>query len=84
MRALVGLAEIAGLHGQEERAGWLFGAADRLSPSSGFFRETLNERARRTRERLDQSDVEVFEAAWREGATAMLEQAVQKATQTVD
>src|SRR5262245_27921192 len=30
--ALVGLGEIAAVRGREERAGWLFGAADHLSP----------------------------------------------------
>jgi tetratricopeptide (TPR) repeat protein len=80
IRALVGLAEIAALHGHVERAAWLFGAADRLSPPSGFFRETLNERARRARERLDPTKLGVFETAWTEGEAATLEKAVQTAT----
>ena len=80
MRGLIGLAEIAAFHGQEERAGWLFGAADHLSPPSGFFRESLNERVRRGRERLDLTRTGLFEAAWTDGSTATLEQAVRKAT----
>src|SRR5262249_10296864 len=49
VRGLVGLAEIAAIQGQEERSGWLFGAADHLTPSSGFYRDALNERVAQTR-----------------------------------
>jgi len=81
IRGLIGLGEIAAVHGQDERAGWLLGAADHLSPPSGFFRESLNERARRAREHLDLTRTGLFEAAWTDGSTATLEQAVRKATQ---
>ena len=79
--ALVGLGEIAAVRGREERAGWLFGAADHLSPPVGFFHEALSERAGRARQRLDSTRLRVFEAAWTEGHVAPLDEAVQRATQ---
>src|SRR5262249_22984622 len=79
IRGLVGLAEIAAIQGQGERSGWLFGAADHLTPSSGFYRDALNERVAQTHEHLDAAATATFEAAWAEGQTATLEQAIQKA-----
>jgi len=79
IRGLVGLAEIAAIQGQTERSGWLFGAVDHLAPSSGFYRDTLNERVARTLEHLDAATAAIFEAGLSEGQTATLEQAIQKA-----
>ena len=79
IRGLVGLAEIAAIQGQTERSGWLFGAVDHLAPSSGFYRDTLNERVARTLEHLDAATAAIFEAGRAEGQTATLEQAIQKA-----
>jgi predicted ATPase len=81
IRGLVGLAEIAVFHGEERRAGWLFGAADHLAPPSGFLREAFTKRVSRAREHLDPTSAGAFEAAWTEGQVATLEQAVQGATQ---
>jgi predicted ATPase len=78
---LVGLAEIAAIGGQIERSGWLFGAVDHLTPSSGFSREALNERVAQVRGQLDAGTTATFEAAWAQGQTATLEQAVQQALQ---
>jgi predicted ATPase len=79
IRGLVGLAEIAAIQGETERSGWLFGALDHLTPSSGFYRDTLNERVARTRERLDAATAAIFEVGRAEGQTATLEQAIKKA-----
>lgn len=57
------------------------GAAGHISPASGFFRETFNERASQAREHLDPTRVGVFDAAWTEGEATTLEQAVGTATQ---
>lgn len=81
IRAMVGLAEIAAIEGQTERSGWLFGAVDHLTPSSGFSRDSLNERVAQTREHLDAATAAIFEAGRAEGQTATLEQAIQKALQ---
>jgi hypothetical protein len=63
INGLVGLAEIAAIQGQGERSGWLFGAGDNLTPSSGFYRDDFNERVAQTREHLDAAAVITFEAA---------------------
>ena len=81
LRGLVGLAEIAAIQGQGERSGWLFGAVDHLAPSSGFYRDDLNERVAQVRGHLDAATTATFEAAWAQGQTATLEQAIQKALQ---
>jgi hypothetical protein len=79
IRGLVGLAEIAAIQGETEHSGWLFGALDHLTPSSGFYRDNLNERLAQTREQLDGATVAIFEAGRAEGQKATLEQAIQKA-----
>jgi hypothetical protein len=79
IRALAGLAEIAAIRGQGARSGWLFGAADRLAPSAGFDRDALNEQVAQVRGHLDAATMAPFEAAWAEGTTATLEQAIQTA-----
>ncbi len=78
---LVGLAEIAAIQGQGARSGWLFGAADHLTPSLGFYRDALNEQVAQVREHQDAATTAPFEAAWAQGQTATLEQAIQKALQ---
>jgi hypothetical protein len=77
--ALIGLAEIASIEHQQEHSGWLFGAADHLTPSSGFYRDALDQRAARTREHLDPTATPTFAAAWTKGRTATLEQAIDEA-----
>jgi tetratricopeptide (TPR) repeat protein len=81
IRGLVGLAEIAAIQAQGARSGWLIGAADHLTPSSGFDRDTLNEQVAQVRGHLDAATTATFEAAWAEGQTATLEQAIQQALQ---
>jgi tetratricopeptide (TPR) repeat protein len=81
IRGLVGLAEIAAIQGEVVRAGWLFGAADHLAPSEGFYRDTLNDQVAQVREHLDAATTATFEAAWTEGQTVSLEQAIQTALQ---
>jgi hypothetical protein len=80
---LCGLAEIAAIQGQAAHSGWLFGAADHLTPSSGFFRDSLNDRVAQVRRHLDAAATASFEAAWAEGRTATLEQAIQTALQAI-
>ncbi len=80
---LAGLAEIAAIQGQGARSGWLFGAADHLGPSSGFYRDTLNEQVAQVKGRLGTATTATFEAAWAQGQTATLEQAIQKALQEI-
>jgi predicted ATPase len=79
--SLVGMAEIAAIQGKIERCGWLFGAADRLTPSSGSYRDTLNEHLVVIRRKLDTANAATFEAAWAEGQAATLEQAIDEALQ---
>src|SRR5262249_26984834 len=81
IRGLIGLAEAAAIQGKGDRSGWLFSAADHLTPSSGFYRDDLNERVSQTREPLDAATKTAFDTGWAEGQTATLEQAVQKALQ---
>jgi hypothetical protein len=80
LRGLVGLAEIAALQGHATRSGWLFGAADHLAPASGSYRETLNGQVAQVRGLLDAATTAPFEAAWEQGQTATLEQAIQTAS----
>lgn len=81
LRGLVGLAEIAAIQGQRERSGWLFGAADHLTPSSGSYRDALNERVAQVRGHLEAATTATFEAALAQGQTATLEQAIEQALQ---
>ncbi len=81
LRGLIGLAEIAAIQGQAARSGWLFGAADHLTPSSGFYRDALNEQVAQVRGQLDAATTAPFEATWAQGQTATLEQAIQQALQ---
>jgi hypothetical protein len=81
VRGLVGLAEISAIQGQVTRSGWLFGVADHLTPSSGFYRDALNEQVTQIRGHLDAATTATFEAAWAQGQTATLEQAIQKVLQ---
>jgi tetratricopeptide (TPR) repeat protein len=53
VRGLAGLAEVAAVLGQAERAGRLFGGADRLLPSGGNYRDDLDRRVAEARARLD-------------------------------
>jgi predicted ATPase len=79
VRGLIGLAEIAGIQGHAQRCGWLLGAANHLTPSSGSYRDALNERVAQTRKRLDVATVDTFNVAWTEGQAATLEQAIDEA-----
>jgi predicted ATPase len=81
VRALMGLAEIAASQHDVRRAGWLLGAADHLTPSSGMYRDDWRERVAHTRETLDAAATALFDAAWREGQTATLEQTIDGALQ---
>jgi hypothetical protein len=79
VRGLMGLAEIAATQGDAERAGWLFGAADHLTPSLGSYRDTLNERDARTRQQLDGPTRAAFDAARTAGRMSAVEQAIDRA-----
>jgi predicted ATPase len=81
VRALMGLGEIAAVQHDVRRAGWLLGAADHLTPSSGVYRDDWRGRVARTRETLDAAETAVFDAAWREGQRATLEQTIEDALQ---
>src|SRR5262249_54030292 len=81
VRALMGLAEIAAGQHDVRRAGRLLGAADRLTPPSGVYHDDWCERVARTRETLDAAATALFDAAWREGQTTTLEQAIEDALQ---
>ena len=81
VKGLIGIAEIAGIQHEVERAGWLFGAADRLAAPSGIYRNVFNDRATRARETLDPTAVAEFDAAWRDGHTATVEQSIEVALQ---
>jgi predicted ATPase len=78
IRSLAGLAEVAAAQGQAERAGRLFGVADRLLPSASRFRDTLNRRIAATRDHLD---VAAFTAGWTAGQAMTQEQAISDALQ---
>jgi hypothetical protein len=79
---LAGLAGVAAVNEEPERAAWLWGAAETLRQSIGA-REAPASRA--THERL-QAEVRkqlgeaVFNAKWAEGQAASLEQAITEAT----
>jgi len=78
VRALAGLAEVAAAQGQVERAGRLFGVADRLLPAASAYREDLNRRVAESRANLD---VATFKAGWAAGQAMTQEQAVTDALQ---
>jgi predicted ATPase len=78
VKALAGMAEVAAAQGQAERAGRLFGAADRLLPASSNYRDGLNRRVAETRAHLDAA---TFEAGWTAGQAMTVEQAVTDALQ---
>jgi hypothetical protein len=81
VRGLMGLAEIAAIQGDGRRCGWLLGAADRLTPSSGSHREALDERVAQAYRRLDPATAAMFKTGWPEGRAATLEQAIDEALQ---
>jgi predicted ATPase len=78
VRGLAGLAEVAAAQGQAERAGRLFGVADRLLPAASNYREDVNRRVAAVRDHLDAA---AFTAGWTAGQTMTQEQAVTYALQ---
>ncbi len=78
VRGLAELAEVAAAQGQAERAGRLFGAADRLLPSASLSRDDLNSRVAEARMHLDAT---AFTAGWTAGQAMTVEQAVTDALQ---
>jgi len=78
VRGLAGLAEVAAAQGQAERAGRLFGVADRLLAASSSDREELNRRSAAARATLDAA---TFEAGWATGQVMTEEQAMTEALQ---
>jgi predicted ATPase len=81
VRALAGIAEIAAAQHDAQHAGRLLGAADRLAPPTGKYREAFGERVARTLSALAADEIAAFDAAWREGQTATLEQTSEVALQ---
>ena len=78
VRGLAGLAEVAAAQGQAERAGRLFGAADRLLPSASLSRDDLKRRVAEARAHLEAT---AFTAGWTAGQAMTEEQAVTDALQ---
>jgi predicted ATPase len=78
VRGLAGMAEVAAAQGQAERAGRLFGAADRLLPSASSYRDDLNRRVAEARAHLDAA---AFATGWTAGQAMTEEQAVTDALQ---
>ncbi len=78
VRGLAGMAEVAAAQGQAERAGRLFGAADRLLPVASLYRDDLNRRVAEARTHLD---VAAFTTGWTTGQAMTQEQAVTDALQ---
>jgi len=78
VRGLAGMAEVAAAQGQAERAGLLFGAADRLLPSASSYRDDVNRRVAATRDHLDAA---AFTTGWTAGQAMTQEQAVTDALQ---
>src|SRR5439155_7145373 len=64
VRGLAGMAEVAAAQGQAERAGRLFGVADRLLPSASIYRDEVNRRVAEARAHLDAT---AFTAGWTAG-----------------
>ncbi len=80
VKGLAGLAEVAAAQRQAERAGRLFGVADRLLPSTSNYRDDLNRRVAEARSHLDAT---AFMAGWTAGQAMTEEQAVADALQDV-
>jgi tetratricopeptide (TPR) repeat protein len=78
VRGLAGMAEVAAAQGQAERAGRLFGVADRLLHSASNYRDDLNRRVAEARAHLDAT---AFTTGWTVGQTMTQEQAVTDALQ---
>jgi hypothetical protein len=78
VRGLAGMAEVAAAQGQTERAGRLFGVADRLLPSASIDRDDLNRRVAEARAHLDAT---AFTDGWTVGQAMTEEQAVTDALQ---
>jgi hypothetical protein len=78
VRGLAGLAEVAAAQGQAERAGRLFGVADRLLPAASNYRDDLNRRVAEARTHLDAA---TFTTGWTAGQAMTEEQAVTEALQ---
>src|SRR5262249_55097246 len=76
VRGLAGIAEVAAAQGQAERAGRLFGAADRLLPAASNYRDDLNRRVAAARAHLDAA---TFETGWATGQAMTQEQAITEA-----
>jgi predicted ATPase len=79
LRALIGLAGIVAKEGDLPRSGSLLGAADHLAPAAGFYRDILNGQIDQVRMTIDAATIGSFEAAWAEGQTATLQQAIDRA-----
>jgi predicted ATPase len=79
--ALAGIAEIAALQRDAHQAGWLLGAADRMAAPSGGYRSVFDQRVARVRDTLTPAMLAVFDAAWRDGHAATVEQASEVALQ---
>jgi predicted ATPase len=78
VKALAGLAEVAAAQGQAERAGRLFGVADRLLPTASNYRDDVNRRVAKARANLDAA---TFEAGWAAGQAMTEKQAMTFALQ---
>jgi hypothetical protein len=78
VKGLAGMAEVAAAQGQAERAGRLFGVADRLLPSASSYRDDVNRRVAATRDHLDAA---AFTTGWNTGQAMTQEQAVTDALQ---
>jgi predicted ATPase len=78
VKAVAGLAEVAAAQRQAERAGRLFGAADRLLPAASNYRDDLNRRVAEAQAHLDAT---AFTAGWTAGQAITPEQAVTDALQ---
>jgi len=78
VRGLARMAEVAAAQGQAERAGRLFGAADRLLPSARSNRDDVDRRVAAARAHLDAT---AFTVGWTAGQAMTQEQAVTDALQ---
>ena len=78
VKGLVGLAEVAAVQGQAERAGRLFGAVARLLPASNSYREEVNRQSAAAGATLDAT---TFEAGWAAGQAMTEQQAITEALQ---
>jgi hypothetical protein len=76
--ALAGLAGVVGARGQAERAATLFGAVEALVETTGTSFEVTDrvEYERNVATTCVQLDEEIFAAAWAEGRTMTIEQAI--------